>query len=184
MHGEAVSRFEHARLFLTGVDGKVTETRFTSRLFQASLQLSAAGVYRVEVMGYGASGPVVLANVPVYVGVPEPEPARAAGAGAAPVVVDAEARLLALLNRARADAQLAALEPDPELRAVALGHSEEMAATHFLQPRLADHRRHPGLGPARPAWAFRWRVKIWPRRPRRRRPIRASWTARGTGPTC
>ncbi len=71
---------------------------------------------------------------------------------AVPVVVDTEARLLALLNRARADAHLAALAPDPELRAVALGHSEEMASARFfshVSPTtgdIEDRVRQAGVG--------------------------------------
>ena len=152
LRGETAGRFEYARLYLTGVDGNVTETRFKSRRIQASLKLSAAGVYRVEVMGDGATGPVVLANVPVYVGVPEPEPGPSARAGAAPVVVDMEARLLALLNRSRTDAGLAPLNADPELRSLALAHSEDMAGAHFfghVSPTTGsaeDRIRKAGLG--------------------------------------
>ena len=68
-------------------DAALRTRRLTSRC-----RCSEPGVYRVEVMSDGATGPVVLANVPIYVGVDEPRlgvavaasrrrPARRPGAG-------------------------------------------------------------------------------------------------------
>jgi uncharacterized protein YkwD len=128
--GEIGTRFDHALAYLTGVDGKVQELRQPSRQVDATFKLAGPGVYQAEVMGDGATGPVVLVNVPIYVGVPEPELGRGPSAGAA--AVDAEPRLLALLNAARKRAGLGPLAADAELRAVALAHDEDMIRAHFM----------------------------------------------------
>jgi uncharacterized protein YkwD len=137
LRGEIGKRFARAVVYVTGPEGKVAETRLPSRQVQAALAFPARGVYQVEVMGDGATGPVVLVNVPIYVGVPEPEirPGPiSSGEAAAPAVdaATAEARLLVLLNAARAKAGLAPLASDAELRVIALGHSEDMARAHFI----------------------------------------------------
>jgi uncharacterized protein YkwD len=131
LRGEIAPRFERAIVYLTGVDGKVEDRPQRGRHVEVSLALAGRGVYQAEVMGDGPSGPVVLVNVPVYVGVPEPD------LGAPPVLsarvpAAAEARLLVLLNEARTKAGLRSLSVDSELRAVALGHCEDMAGNHFL----------------------------------------------------
>jgi uncharacterized protein YkwD len=133
LRGELASRFKFGHLYLTGPDGKVLETRLPGRKLEQSLALPVAGAYKVEVMGDGASGPVIVVNVPVYVGVPEPGLAAAAAPGpaAAPAAL-AEGRLLTLLNEARGKAGLPPLAPDPELRALALGHTEDMTRSGFF----------------------------------------------------
>jgi len=133
LRGQVADRYDHARVYMTRPDGKVDETPGTGRTIDVSLSLSAPGVYQLEVMSDGVSGPAVLANVPVYVGVAEP------GWGAAVPRDDvkaqpaaAAARMLALLNDDRRAAGLSPLVDDPELRAVALAHTEEMIAKHFF----------------------------------------------------
>jgi uncharacterized protein YkwD len=78
----------------------------------------------------------VLVNVPVYVGVAEPplvlRGTAAAAATALPASADVEARMLSLLNAARAQARLGQLAPDPELRTVALAHTEDMSRGRFF----------------------------------------------------
>ncbi|MEI9954350.1 MAG: CAP domain-containing protein [Pseudomonadota bacterium] len=81
-------------------------------------------------MGDGVSGPVVVSNVPLYVGIPEPAAAIVAGAVVEPE--QAEARLLVLVNEARAAAGLNKVQPDAELREIALAHSTDMADHHFF----------------------------------------------------
>jgi uncharacterized protein YkwD len=137
LRGEVSARYEHARVYLTRPDGKVDETPMSGRAIDLSLPMPGPGVYRVEVMSAGATGPVVLANVPIYVGVDEP--AWAAAAPPAPTddvraasPEEAEARMLALLNGVRRDAKLPPLMVDPELRAVASAHTEDMIARRFF----------------------------------------------------
>ena len=55
-----------------------------ARRVGVSLKMDRPGTFMVEVMGHGPSGPVVLVNVPLFVGVAEerlkPAPAPAADA--------------------------------------------------------------------------------------------------------
>jgi uncharacterized protein YkwD len=136
LRGEVTRRFERASVYVTGPDGRVGKTRLQGRRIEADVPLRAPGIYRVEVMGDGAVGPVVLANVPIYVGVAEPAlaaDAEPAPAGAAPrSPEEAQARMLALLNDSRRAAGVAALAPDAELGAVALAHTRDMAAARFF----------------------------------------------------
>jgi uncharacterized protein YkwD len=155
LRGEVARRFERASVHVTRADGSVTRTRLPGRRIDKDVPLPRDGVYRVEVMGDGATGPVVVANVPVYVGVPEPTPEaqmEAARSGAAPrSAEEAQARMLALLNDARRAAGLPALLPDAELAKLALAHSREMAAAHFFghqsptTGRVEDRLRRAGV---------------------------------------
>src|SRR6185369_1938751 len=134
LRGEVAHRYERARVYMTRPDGTVAETAIPGRKIDLSLALAAPGAYRLEVMSDGASGPVVLANVPLYVGIdepawaPAPPPDNARPADPA----QAEARMLALLNDVRREARLPPLVTDPELRAVALGHTDDMIARRFF----------------------------------------------------
>jgi uncharacterized protein YkwD len=137
LRGEVAARYDHARVYVTRPDGKVEETAGTGRSIDVSLPLPTAGVYQLEVMSDSTSGPVVLANVPLYVGVGEPGFGAASSAQSekdekAATPAGAEARMLALLNEVRREARLAPLTADPELHAVAAAHTEEMIAKHFF----------------------------------------------------
>jgi len=128
--GEVASRFKSCDIFLTKPDGTVDKKPCQKRAFDTSFELAAAGTYRLEVMGDGASGPVIAAVVPLFVGVPEP-----AAGGVVGTVVDpdqAEARMLVLLNDARKTAGLSPVQPDSELREMALSHSTDQADHHFF----------------------------------------------------
>jgi uncharacterized protein YkwD len=134
LRGEISARYDHARVYLTRPDGKVDETPRSGRAIDLSLPLSEPGVYRVEVMSDGATGPVVLANAPIYVGVDEPawapSPPRDDVRPTTPA--QAAARMLALLNDVRRAAGLPSLAFDPELQAVASAHTEDMSAHRFF----------------------------------------------------
>jgi uncharacterized protein YkwD len=134
LHGEISRRYERARVYLTRPDGKVDETPLTGRAIDVSLPVAGAGVYQVEVMSDGATGPVVLANVPIYVGVDEPAwtPGPPLDGTRTTVPAEAETRMLTLLNQVRRDANLPPLTIDTELRAVATGHTEDMIAGRFF----------------------------------------------------
>jgi uncharacterized protein YkwD len=150
LRGEIAGRYARGNVFLTAPDGAVQQTGFAARWIDVTLSFSRPGTYKVEVMGDGATGPVVLANVPIYVGVPEPEVRSTAG-GSRTENGDTAEQMLVLLNRARAEAGTAPVKPDPELRAVALAHSQEMAAGHFfghVSPTtgmVADRVRRAGV---------------------------------------
>lgn len=130
LKGQVAPRFSFSHVYLTKPDGKVDEQRMPSRALDATFKLDAVGKYRLEVMGDGRSGPVVVSNVPLYVGIPEPAAAGIAGTVVEPA--QAEERMLALLNEARAAARVAALRPDAELRVMALAHSVDMVEHHFF----------------------------------------------------
>ena len=135
LRGTVAVRYDHARVYMTRPDGKVEETAGTGRNIDLALPLPVAGVYQLEVMSDSSSGPVVLANVPLYVGVGEPGFGSTSSPPAdekAATPAGAEARMLALLNEVRREARLAPLTADPELHAVAAAHTEEMIAKHFF----------------------------------------------------
>jgi uncharacterized protein YkwD len=134
LSGEIGPRFDRANVFLTRTDGKVRENRMRVRRVEADLGFPVAGVYQLEVMGDGRTGPVIVLNVPVYVGVPEPDlgPGRSEVVGPALGTAAAEARMFELLNQARAQAGIGPLLADAELRDIALGHSQDMARAHFV----------------------------------------------------
>ncbi len=130
LKGRIAERFQSCQVYLTKPDGSVDAKRLPERDFDVSFPLVAAGKYRLEVMGDGASGPVVLANLPLYVGAAESELEGAPGAVVSPA--EAEARLLTLLNDARRAAGLGKLQADAELRNVASRHSLDMAEHGFV----------------------------------------------------
>jgi len=139
LRGEIAARYARARIYLTRPDGKVDETQMSGRKVDIALPLAAPGVYQVEVMSDGSTGPVVLANAPIYVGVDEPawstvlaSASEAPDGGRRLGPAEAEARMLALLNEARRAAGLRPLASDPELRAVALAHTQDMIAARFF----------------------------------------------------
>jgi hypothetical protein len=98
------------------------------------LRVGPPGVYRLEVMGDGASGPVVLGNVPVYVDTEEPALEGIAAGPIAPAggSSDAAARMMSLLNQARRAAGVPPVIADPQLAVVALAYSREMVEGHFF----------------------------------------------------
>jgi uncharacterized protein YkwD len=151
LRGEIARRYVRGNVFLTAPNGTVQQTALPARRIDVTLRLSHPGIYKVELMGDGATGPVVLANVPVYVGVPEPELFSATVAGSRRETGDTAERMVVLLNGARAEAGLPPVKADPELRAVALAHSQEMAAGHFfghVSPTtgtVADRVRRAGV---------------------------------------
>ena len=131
LKGRVGARFSSCHVYLTKPDGKVDEKKVADRAFEVSFPLPEAGLYQLEVMGDSpATGPVVVSNVPLYVGIAEP--AAGGNAGTAVTPVQAEARMLVLLNEARRTAGLNPVVADDELREVALAHSEDMVAHNFF----------------------------------------------------
>lgn len=130
LRGEVGPRFQFAHLYLTKVDGSVDERRMPSRKVEASFSFPTAGRYKLEVMGDGPTGPVIVYNVPLYVGIEEADVTGVSGSVTDPT--EAEARLTELTNQARRAAGVPTLLPDEPLRAVALAHSEDMVEHHFF----------------------------------------------------
>ncbi len=130
LHGEIGPRYRFAHLYLTDPDGKVEERKTDTRQVDAKYAFSAPGKYQLEVMGDGPTGPVIVLNVPLYVGVDEAPITTSSGHVTSPA--EGERRMFELLNQSRATAGVHALQPDDELRAIALAHSEDMAEHHFF----------------------------------------------------
>jgi len=130
IEGEVGSRFTRSTVYLTKPDGSVEEKRLTSRSFDVSFPLPSAGKYRLEVFGDGPTGPVVVSNVPLFVGIAEPSAAAIGGEAVDPE--EAEARGLVLLNQARRAAGLGPLVQDLQLRELAIAHSDDMASNDFF----------------------------------------------------
>ncbi len=131
LRGEVGPRYSSAHVYLTKADGTVEEKRTPTRKLDASFLFASPGEYKLEVMGDGATGPVIVYNVPLYVGIQEPAP-TAISTGRATSPIEGEARMLELLNQARGAARISAVQADDELRAIALAHSEDMAAHNFF----------------------------------------------------
>ncbi|MGB8958971.1 MAG: CAP domain-containing protein [Candidatus Aminicenantales bacterium] len=103
--------------------------------FLATVDLAETGRHRLEIVADGPGGPGIIANFPVFVGVPVDESVEAAAAAPTKRAVrpdDARQRLFELINAERVKAGLDALTFDPELAAVALKHSEDMRTNDFV----------------------------------------------------
>jgi uncharacterized protein YkwD len=130
LHGEVSPRYSFAHVYLTKTDGSVEERRMPSRKIEASFSFSTPGIYQLEVMGDGATGPVIVCNVPLFVGVEETKMAVSSGSTTSPA--EGEARMLVLLNQSRQTAGLGPLQLDAELREIALAHSTDMVDHDFF----------------------------------------------------
>jgi uncharacterized protein YkwD len=130
LRGEVGARYSSAHVYLTKVDGTVEEKRMPTRKVDASYAFAAPGKYELEVMGDGATGPVIVFNVPLYVGVEEEQLSGSSGHVTSPA--EGELRMLELLNQTRKAAGLSTLQADDELREIALLHSTDMAEHNFF----------------------------------------------------
>src|SRR6185295_19005870 len=110
------------------------ETPMQGRAVNSEIALKSRGTYRIEIMGYDESGPRVVMNVPVRVGVDENDSEPGADAAFDPSLTeaDAEAASLKLLNEERRRAGLDQVARDPELDEVARAHSHDMVDHGFL----------------------------------------------------
>ena len=109
----------------------------SGREFDFRVPTEASGRYGVEVLARGPQGEGVVTNFPVYVG---ESPPTSVSLRSAPVQSGGETAtadqvrldLIRLLNEARSEQGLPALELDARLDAVALAHSQDMAAHDFV----------------------------------------------------
>jgi uncharacterized protein YkwD len=135
--GSLLGAFSNPTVYATVPDGAPsTRPLLTNGMtFRAPVACDRGdGHYQVEVFGTDASGPRVLANFPVFCGVPAPSslPGRG-GYASQPVAADeAERQVFALINQARATADLPALTFDPALAVVARAHSSDMLANEYI----------------------------------------------------
>jgi uncharacterized protein YkwD len=92
------------------------------------------GRYQVEMVASDASGPLVLANFPLYCGVPAPADVAAHDEDD-PADIDpaqAEQEIFSLINHDRRAAGLLPLAWDNRLAAIARSHSRDMAGNGFV----------------------------------------------------
>jgi uncharacterized protein YkwD len=148
--------YRDPELVITSPDGRVQEAqRARGRALSGALRCAADGRYQIEVVATGAVGPTVLANFPVYCGVPPPavwQGSVGMHQGSADPVL-AEQEIVALVNRDRARAGLPPVTADPRLAAIARAHCHDMIDHDFvghLSPRTGtsmDRVRRAGLQP-------------------------------------
>ncbi|NOY94757.1 MAG: CAP domain-containing protein [Deltaproteobacteria bacterium] len=106
--------------------------------FELSLPVPARGVHRVELLAQGPRGDSVLANFPVYVGVPVPHSITLAAGDDLGEHGDPDAVAAALLEevqRTRREAGLPELTVDTALVRVARAHSVDMVQADFIGHR-------------------------------------------------
>jgi uncharacterized protein YkwD len=113
------------------------ETRMESlgrgAAFNVAVSLEEIGRHRLEITAQGREGPDVLANFPVFVGVPADDTAEAAVLPRRAARPDeARERLFDLITAERSRARLDPLVLDPELDEVAARHSQDMSANGFV----------------------------------------------------
>ncbi|MDF3070699.1 MAG: hypothetical protein K0R38_6300 [Polyangiaceae bacterium] len=124
MRGRVGERYKSANVYLTKPDGTVDQQPIAGTTIDASFPLPTLGQYRLEVMGDGPTGPVIVANMPLYVGVTEPVIRENVGTVVDPEV--AEVRMFEQLNQARKAAGLEPVATDSALRLLAAGHTQDM----------------------------------------------------------
>lgn len=135
--GRIHGTFKDPEVYVTRDDGSVE--RLAMRAMEGgriAAEMSCSGRrgrQQVEITASDATGSTVLANFPVWCDEAPPTriSARVAEDDIEPVktVADAEARMLALVNRDRAAANLPLLQSDARVADVARAHSREMRVT-------------------------------------------------------
>jgi uncharacterized protein YkwD len=132
--GTLADAYAFAHLSVTLPTGKVVSFQSNGKQFEGGFAMPETGVYQVELLGDGATGPVVVANFPIFVDTPEPEAPTASPRSAAEDLTAAqmEEMLLGLVNGERAKSSLPAVTKSDELADVAAGHSRDMVDHAFF----------------------------------------------------
>jgi len=137
LRGKLRDRYRDAVLEVMRPDGTVSHVGEASGAgFDFAVPFPVKGVHRVEILARGPYGAEVLANFPIFAGVPEPSAVSEAASLEAPSAPrDAKAvenRLLVLLNEARSTAGVPPLAAHPGLTEVAELHSRDMVESGFF----------------------------------------------------
>jgi len=106
----------------------------TKSPFRFQVETRGRGEHRVELLADSADGIQVVANFPVYAGVPPLHEVTVAAASGGPALGPDEmsARLLELMNEERVRAQRKPLAQDGRLAAIGLAHSQDMQLHDFI----------------------------------------------------
>jgi uncharacterized protein YkwD len=154
--------YQKPAAFVTGPDGKVSPVPLDARPTDGATTVrgqvrcgAKQGAHQIEITGEDRFGPTVLANFPIYCGIPAPNtlaaarvPTEAPPASAA----QAEADIARLVNADRAKAGLRPLTVDAQLADVARKHSTDMRDHNFfghISPRTGsaeDRLRRADIG--------------------------------------
>jgi uncharacterized protein YkwD len=122
--------------------------------FDLSIPIDHSGVYRVELMAEGTLGPTVLANFPIYAGIPIPRQIEVVDNSGQQHPLDRAAfteQLFGLTNQTRSQAHLKPLRLNVELSDAAQAHCEDMDRNGFIghqSPRTggaADRIKKAGI---------------------------------------
>ncbi len=138
IRGRLLGSFERPTVLVTTPDGKTEALSLVSdaHRFQGTFRCGPRrGRYQIEITGEDRFGSTVLANFPVYCGVPAPATLAAAPPpNEAPVTdaASAEAAVFALINQDRAHAGLRPLAADARLAEIARAHCRDMLAHGFV----------------------------------------------------
>jgi uncharacterized protein YkwD len=131
--GRIRSIFHSPEVLFTSPGGNVVRLATSAKhdAFVAHFACTRDGAYQVEISAADARGPRVLANFPVYCGITPPVAFTALETMETRTTdpVEAEAQLLAQLDRDRKASGLPALVHDPRLAQIARQYSREMAET-------------------------------------------------------
>jgi uncharacterized protein YkwD len=127
---------EGAQLVVTYPDGSSERGELQAGpQFDLPVQLRGHGEHKVELLSTSRLGSTVVANFPLYVGIPPRTFVTVEAAPAEEFGLDANAakeRLLELINGERKDAGLQPLALNEPLDRVALAHSEDMHRSGFV----------------------------------------------------
>ncbi len=156
VRGRLAAHFENPRVDLTvntqaGVSRKLLSAGGGPD-FDVQIPTPSKGSYRIEILGDGELGNVVLAQLTVYVGVAVPSTFTLQQHGGVLDLAGLRRDLLALINAERSRAGVAPLQADPVLDRLALDHSVDMGDHGFLSHvsvrtgAPADRVARAGLG--------------------------------------
>ncbi len=139
VHGVFSQGLRAPALAMTYPDGHTQESPLgDGPAFHSRFTVAAQGVYQVELTADSPAGSTVVANFPVYVGVPPPGPPAETSATSLEDPARAETDLLAEINRAREHAHLRPVILLGALSQVARAHSMDMAAQHYVAHDAPD----------------------------------------------
>lgn len=135
LRGELLHGYHSPSLAITLPDGSVQRKALSrGTVVTGAVETSAPGEYKVAVLAAGPRGQSVVANFPIYAGVPVPDrvhlDAVAGTTDATPETVGQT--LLRMTNQMRQERGLDTLTLDPRLSDVALAHSQDMRTHDFV----------------------------------------------------